>query len=134
MRRAHTVEQVRAAEAELMATLPEGALMQRAAAGLAAAVGDFLGSAYGRRVLLLVGSGDNGGDALYAGAMLARRGVQVEAWLLSDTAHADGVAALRGAGGRTVTAPSRRPEVVVDGIVGIGGRGGLREDASDALK
>ncbi len=59
-----------------MATLPEGALMQRAAAGLAYAVIDLLGSAYGRRVLLLVGSGDNGGDALYAGALLARRGVR----------------------------------------------------------
>ena len=33
MRRAHTVEQVRAAEAALLATLPDGALMQRAAAG-----------------------------------------------------------------------------------------------------
>ena len=68
MIRAHTVEQVRAAEAALMAELPEGALMERAAHGLATAVIDLLGSAYGRRVLLLVGSGDNGGDALYAGA------------------------------------------------------------------
>ena len=67
-----------------MARLPEGALMQRAAHGLAYAVLDLLGTAYGRRVLLLVGSGDNGGDALYAGAVLARRGVAVEAWLLSD--------------------------------------------------
>ena len=75
MRRAHTVEQVRAAEAALLARLPEGALMQRAAAGLAYAVLDLLGAAYGRRVLLLVGLGDNGGDALYAGALLARRGV-----------------------------------------------------------
>ena len=102
MRRAHTVEQVRAAEAALMATLPEGTLMQRAAAGLAYAVIDLLGSAYGRRVRLLVGSGDNGGDALYAGALLARRGCAVEAWLLSDHAHEAGVAALRGAGGRVV--------------------------------
>jgi ADP-dependent NAD(P)H-hydrate dehydratase / NAD(P)H-hydrate epimerase len=109
-------------------------LMQRAAAGLAVAVVDFLGSAYGRRVLLLVGSGDNGGDALYAGAMLARRGVQVEAWLLGDKAHAEGARALTRAGGRIVTRPGRRPEVVVDGIVGIGGRGGLREEASNALK
>lgn len=140
MRRAHTVEQVRAAEAELMARLPEGALMQRAAAGLAYAVLDLLGSAYGRRVLLLVGSGDNGGDALYAGALLARRGVQVEAWLLSEHAHGAGVAALRAAGGWVVRCSERpgalsttRPEVVVDGIVGIGGRGGLREDAVAAL-
>jgi hydroxyethylthiazole kinase-like uncharacterized protein yjeF len=134
MLHAHTVEQVRAAEQELMARLSEGALMQRAAAGLAAAVVDFLGSAYGRRVLLLVGSGDNGGDALYAGAMLARRGVHVEAWLLSDKAHQAGAQALTRAGGRVVTGPSRRPELVVDGIVGIGGRGGLRENASNALK
>jgi hydroxyethylthiazole kinase-like uncharacterized protein yjeF len=134
MLHAHTVEQVRAAERELMARMPEGTLMQRAAAGLAAAVVDFLGSAYGRRVLLLVGSGDNGGDALWAGAMLARRGVQVEAWLLSDHAHEQGLRALTGAGGRVVTVPTRRPEVVVDGIVGIGGRPGLKADAERALK
>src|SRR4051794_20228385 len=134
MRHAHAVEQVRAAERELMARLPEGALMQRAGSGLAAAVVDFLGSAYGRRVLLLVGSGDNGGDALYAGAMLARRGVQVEAWLLGATAHEGGTTALTRAGGRIVTAPRSRPEVVVDGIVGIGGRAGLKDNARDALK
>jgi len=134
MLHAHTVEQVRAAEADLMARVPDGALMQRAAAGLAVAVVDFLGSAYGRRVLLLVGSGDNGGDALWAGAMLARRGVRVEAWLLSDHAHGAGRQAFEAAGGRVVTEPTRRPEVVVDGIVGIGGRGGLRQDAANALK
>jgi ADP-dependent NAD(P)H-hydrate dehydratase / NAD(P)H-hydrate epimerase len=129
MRRAHTVEQVRAAEAALMATVPEGTLMQRAATGLAYAVADFLGSAYGRRVLLVVGSGDNGGDALYAGALLARRGAVVEAVLLSDRAHEGGVAALRRAGGRVVQEP-HRPEVVVDGIVGIGGAPGLRPSAA----
>ncbi|WP_298518008.1 NAD(P)H-hydrate dehydratase [uncultured Nocardioides sp.] len=134
MLHAHTVEQVRAAERELMARLPAGALMQRAAAGLATAVLDLLGSAYGRRVLLLVGSGDNGGDALYAGAMLARRGVAVEAWLLGDRAHDEGVQALRRTGGRVVAGPGARPDLVVDGIVGIGGRGGLRADAAAALK
>ncbi|GAB3200454.1 bifunctional ADP-dependent NAD(P)H-hydrate dehydratase/NAD(P)H-hydrate epimerase [Nocardioides hungaricus] len=127
------MEQVRAAEAELMARLPAGALMQRAAAGLAYAVIDLLGEAYGRRVLLLVGSGDNGGDALYAGALLARRGVQVEAWPLSDTAHEGGVRALQEAGGRLTTTP-RTPDLVVDGIVGIGGRPGLRESARAALQ
>ncbi len=134
MLHAHTVEQVRAAERALMARLPEGTLMQRAAAGLAAAIVDLLGSAYGRRVLLLVGSGDNGGDALYAGAMLARRGVRVEAWLMGERAHDEGRRALERAGGRVVAEPSGRPELVVDGIVGIGGRAGLRENAADALK
>ena len=71
MRSAHTVAQVRDAEAVLLAALPEGTLMQRAAYGLALAISDFLGGSYGRRVLLLVGSGDNGGDALFAGALLA---------------------------------------------------------------
>jgi hydroxyethylthiazole kinase-like uncharacterized protein yjeF len=132
MRSAHTVEQVREAEAALMERLPEGALMQRAATGLAYAVLDLLGRAYGARVLLLVGSGDNGGDALYAGVLLARRGVQVEALLLSpDRVHADGLAALRDAGGVVVGSVGAAgcPNVVVDGIVGIGGQGGLRDDA-----
>ncbi|WP_148614213.1 bifunctional ADP-dependent NAD(P)H-hydrate dehydratase/NAD(P)H-hydrate epimerase [Nocardioides rubriscoriae] len=140
MRQAHTVEQVRAAEAALMARLPEGALMQRAAHGLAHAVLDLLApGTYGRRVLLLVGSGDNGGDALYAGAVLARRGLAVTAWLLSDRAHEGGVAALRAAGGTTTTTGpttgpgASRPDVVVDGIVGIGGQPGLRPAAAAAL-
>jgi hydroxyethylthiazole kinase-like uncharacterized protein yjeF len=134
MRRAHTVEQVRAAEAELMAKLPDDALMQRAATGLAVAITDLLGSTYAARVLLLVGAGDNGGDALWAGARLASRGVAVEAVLLSEKVHLAGLAALRSAGGRTVTvAEAHQPDVVVDGIVGIGGRPPLREEASAAL-
>ena len=136
MRSAHTVEQVREAERALMARLPEGALMQRAAAGLAYAVLDLLGRAYGARVLLLVGSGDNGGDALYAGVLLARRGVAVEALLLSpEKVHGAGLAALRAAGGRVVgsAAQAGSPDVVVDGIVGIGGRPPLREHAAAAL-
>lgn len=135
------MEQVRAAEAELMSRLPDGALMQRAAAGLAYAVLDLLGSAYGRRVRLLVGSGDNGGDALYAGALLARRGCAVEAVLLSEQSHAPALRAFRQAGGRVVPATARssafsgaRPDVVVDGIVGIGGRPGLRDNAVAALQ
>ena len=137
MRSAHTVEQVREAEEALMARLPEGALMQRAATGLAYAVLELLGHAYGARVLLLVGAGNNGGDALHAGALLARRGVQVQALLLSpDHAHPGGLAALRGAGGRVVPTVSEasRPDVVVDGIVGIGGRGGLRDDAARVVE
>ncbi|WP_037680346.1 bifunctional ADP-dependent NAD(P)H-hydrate dehydratase/NAD(P)H-hydrate epimerase [Streptomyces griseus] len=135
MRSAYSVETVRAAERELMARLPEGALMQRAAAGLAAACADVLGRVYGSRVVLLVGSGDNGGDALYAGARLARRGAGVTAVLPApERAHAGGLTTLRRAGGRAV-APSaaeeliERADLVLDGIVGIGGKGGLRPDA-----
>ncbi|MBJ6625599.1 NAD(P)H-hydrate epimerase, partial [Streptomyces sp. I4(2020)] len=137
MRTAYSVETVRAAERELMARLPEGALMQRAAAGLAAACADVLGRVYGSRVVLLVGSGDNGGDALYAGARLARRGAGVRAVLLTPgRAHAGGLAALRRAGGSVVSSDAggavelvEQADLVVDGIVGIGGKGGLRENA-----
>ncbi|MFM9369359.1 NAD(P)H-hydrate dehydratase [Streptomyces sp. Da 82-17] len=134
MRTAFRVETVRAAERELMERLPEGALMQRAAAGLAAACAELLGKVYGSRVVLLVGSGDNGGDALYAGARLARRGAGVAAVLLApEKAHAGGLRALLAAGGRVSAAPERdiaAARLVLDGIVGIGGRGGLRPDAA----
>ncbi|GAA4819967.1 NAD(P)H-hydrate dehydratase [Streptomyces ziwulingensis] len=139
MRTAYSVETVRTAERESMARLPEGALMQRAAAGLAATCAELLGQVsgrvYGSRVVLLVGSGDNGGDALYAGARLARRGAGVTAVPLApERAHAGGLAALRRAGGR-VASPAvaeeliERADLVVDGIVGIGGEGGLRPEA-----
>ncbi|KIZ13451.1 bifunctional ADP-dependent NAD(P)H-hydrate dehydratase/NAD(P)H-hydrate epimerase [Streptomyces natalensis] len=137
MRTAYSVQTVRAAERELMARLPEGALMQRAAAGLAVACAELLGRVSGSRVTLLVGSGDNGGDALYAGARLARRGAGVVAVLLSpERAHRGGLAALRAAGGRVSDDARRdlgRADLVVDGIVGIGGRGGLRAEAAQLL-
>ncbi|HZB48212.1 MAG TPA: NAD(P)H-hydrate dehydratase [Mycobacteriales bacterium] len=138
MRGAWSVAAVRAAEEELMARVPPGALMQRAAAGLATRCGALLGTVYGARVALLVGAGNNGGDALYAGARLARRGAAVTAVLLvPDRTHAGGLAALTAAGGRVVPAGSpaavpavRAARLVLDGIVGLGGSGGLRPAAA----
>ncbi|MFJ4838389.1 NAD(P)H-hydrate dehydratase [Streptomyces sp. NPDC088746] len=140
MRHAYSVETVRTAEKALMARLPEGALMQRAAAGLAVACGDLLrrnGRVYGSRVLLLVGSGDNGGDTLYAGARLARRGAGVRAVLTSpDKVHRAALAALLAAGGQVLDTPDGLSPVdlVVDGITGIGGRGGLRPEAAELVR
>ncbi|WP_328310907.1 NAD(P)H-hydrate dehydratase [Streptomyces sp. NBC_00442] len=133
MRTAYRVETVRAAEADLMPHLPHGTLMQRAAAGLAAACADILGRVYAARIVLLVGSGDNGGDTLYAGSRLARRGAAVHAVLLSpDRTHPEGLAALKRAGGRVADDPFEvlaAADLVLDGITGIGGHGGLRPDA-----
>jgi ADP-dependent NAD(P)H-hydrate dehydratase / NAD(P)H-hydrate epimerase len=135
MRRAHTVEQVRAAEAALMARLPEGTLMQRAAAGLATVCTDLLGTVYGARVVVLAGAGDNGGDALYAGARLARRGARVDALLTApDKAHVAGLAALCAAGGRVRRGRVSGADLLLDGIVGIGGRPRLREPAEEMLE
>ncbi|MEV7524651.1 NAD(P)H-hydrate dehydratase [Streptomyces sp. NPDC091371] len=131
MRTAYSVETVRGAERELMARLPEGALMQRAAAGLAAVCAGLLRRVYGARVVLLVGPGDNGGDALYAGARLARRGAGVTAVPMDPARmHAGGLAALLAAGGRVAQSVPARADLVLDGLVGIGGRGGLRPAAA----
>jgi hydroxyethylthiazole kinase-like uncharacterized protein yjeF len=110
--------------------------MDRAAAGLAHAVLELLGGGYGARVHLLVGSGANGGDALFAGAALLRRGAAVDAQLLApEKTHEAGLRAFRAAGGQVVDGPGRvRPDVVVDGIVGIGGSGGLRPEAAAAVE
>jgi ADP-dependent NAD(P)H-hydrate dehydratase / NAD(P)H-hydrate epimerase len=160
MRDAHAVADVRAAEHALMALVPDGALMQRAAAGLAAICAGLLGRVYGARVVVLAGTGDNGGDALYAGARLARRGARVVAVSAGQALHGGGAAALRAAGG-DVLGPGAAAaaaadgasagsdtaggdsadgiaaaeaiaaaDLIIDGILGIGGRGGLREPAA----
>ncbi|HEX6968991.1 MAG TPA: NAD(P)H-hydrate dehydratase [Micromonosporaceae bacterium] len=133
MRAVYRVADVRAAEEALMATVPTGTLMARAAAGLARRCALLLaeqGGVYGARVLLLIGAGNNGGDALFAGARLAARGAAVTALLLApERAHAGGTAALRAAGGRFVERLPAWADLVVDGIVGIGGTGGLRPPA-----
>jgi len=137
MRVAYQVDAVRAAEHALMDRLPDGTLMRRAAAGLASVCGSLLarypGHVYGSRVAVLAGTGDNGGDALYAGALLAGRGAAVTAIAAGPKAHPGGTAELLAAGGR-VTGDLEaagdvigRADLIVDGLLGIGGRGGLRE-------
>jgi hydroxyethylthiazole kinase-like uncharacterized protein yjeF len=90
---------------------------------------------YGTRIVVLAGSGDNGGDALYAGALLARRGASVTAITPGSGGHAGGTSALRAAGGRVHPAPPDdaigRADLIIDGLLGIGGRGGLREPFAD---
>jgi hydroxyethylthiazole kinase-like uncharacterized protein yjeF len=137
MRNAHAVADVRTAEQALFARLPDGALMSRAAAGLASVCARLLGQVYGARVVILAGSGDNGGDALFAGALLAARGAAVTAIAAASRLHEPGAAALRAAGG--TIRPARadadqadldRAALIIDGLLGIGGRGGLREPAA----
>jgi hydroxyethylthiazole kinase-like uncharacterized protein yjeF len=104
MRAAHVVPAVRAAEQALMAQVPDGTLMQRAASGLAAICAGLLGHVYGSRVVVLAGGGDNGGDALYASALLAGRGAAVVAVAASPRIHQSGAAELVARGGRLIDA------------------------------
>lgn len=138
---AYGVQDIRNAEAPILARVAEGSLMRKAAAGLAVVCSRILkersGHVNGQRVAMLVGSGNNGGDALLAGAWLRRRGVAVQAILADESAYQPGLKSFRGRGGRILAAKeadfyNRAVEVlneahlVVDGIVGIGGSGGLR--------
>ena len=148
MRRAYPVAAIRAAERPLIDAAADAgdpdAVMRVAAAGVAHHTAALLrqrtGGVYGRSVVLVVGSGDNGGDALYAGALLRSRGCRVEAILVDpDRVHGRGLDALRRAGGRIRRAAEAFPQgagwrippadVAVDGVVGLGGTGPLREQA-----
>jgi hydroxyethylthiazole kinase-like uncharacterized protein yjeF len=162
MRNAHQVAAVRAAEHELMAKLPAGVLMQRAAAGLASVCVSLLGQVYGSPVVVIAGSGDNGGDALYAGARLAGRGATVTAIAAGPKLHETAAAELLARGGRITPAGTQDrqataadglgpaadgsaiapaaaqaiavADLIIDGVTGIGGHGGLREPAASLAR
>ena len=128
MLRAHSVADIRAAEEALMATLPEGELMQRAARGLADAL-DVVPA--GDLVVALVGPGNNGGDALYAATHLLDRGVRVDLCLLDDQkVHRQGLDAAIGAGAQVVEAPTEQ-RWCIDAVLGIGARPGLSGRAEE---
>jgi ADP-dependent NAD(P)H-hydrate dehydratase / NAD(P)H-hydrate epimerase len=136
MRHYYSVDAIRAAEAPLLASLPDGALMRRAAFGLATSIiGELIvrtGGVAGRRVCAVVGSGDNGGDALWAATFVRRRGAAAEAILLSpDRTHREGLDAFRKVGGRVVERVSPATDLVLDGVVGISGSGPLRPAAAE---
>ncbi len=124
MRSAYSAAQIRDAERPLMeAGVP---LMARAAAGLAEVLRTLMeGSARGRRIVVLVGTGDNGGDALYAAATLAGDGADVVLVPAGARMHEQGLAAARAAGAVEATpdAAARLVEdaaILVDGILGTG--------------
>ncbi|OBK19945.1 NAD(P)H-hydrate dehydratase [Mycobacterium asiaticum] len=135
MRHYYSVDAIRDAEAPLLASLPEGVLMRRAAYGLGAAILRELrartGGVAGRRICAVVGSGDNGGDALWAATFVRRRGAAAEAILLNpDRVHRKGLEAFRKAGGQIVESISPAADLIIDGVVGISGSGPLRQSAA----
>ena len=133
--RAYCVDKIRRIEERAIAVEGVDALMQRAAAAVAASASNLLestsGGRYGRHVMIMVGAGNNGGDALFAGVRLARRGVRVTAIRCLGVPHPAGLAALLNAGGRVIdlddhhVTDSTAYDLVIDGILGIGGRPGL---------
>ncbi|MCS5720112.1 NAD(P)H-hydrate epimerase [Herbiconiux sp. CPCC 205763] len=162
MIRGYTAQQVRDAERPHLAAGEP--LMQRAARALAERILVLLdqrsaqaGHTSPPRVLLLVGSGDNGGDTLFAGAQVARSGVfagadlpratvVVDALGVGSRMHEAGLAEATAAGVRVLDADAAtidalagavaRYDVIVDGIIGTGtstGSPALRGTARDAV-
>jgi hydroxyethylthiazole kinase-like uncharacterized protein yjeF len=140
------VASVRAAEQALMAEVPEGTLMRRAATGLESIIAGMLtqlrGRVPGSAIVILVGSGNNGGDALWAASGLVGRGAGALAITFADRWHGQGMQAFERRGGRTIAIDALDDEslaavlgeadVILDGLTGIGGRGPLRGRAVDA--
>lgn len=136
MQYAYSVADVREAESAAMKVVGPDALMQNAAFGLAVSCSRLLMEAreqvVGSRITILTGTGSNGGDALWAGSLLVSRGASVVAIAVGDKVHDAGAAALVSAGGRlinlenpNITKLIEMSDLVLDGILGIGGRGAL---------
>lgn len=141
-----TAQQIRDAEARAMRTVSERTLMARAADAVAAeaeaVVAERTGRIRGAAVVVLAGSGSNGGDAMLAGARLHYRGAEVTVVLVGSHAHPDGLGEAQAAGALIVDASTdgdraehaiEAADLVIDGIVGIGGRPGLREPAASLV-
>jgi hydroxyethylthiazole kinase-like uncharacterized protein yjeF len=123
----YSAAQVRAAEAPLLAAgVP---LMRRAAAALASVVAELAPA----HLLVLAGAGDNGGDALFAAADAASRGVQVDVLRTADRVHQTAWAAAIQAGAHETAMVDAEYDLVLDGILGIGARGGLRGRAREVV-
>lgn len=123
----YTAAEVRAAEAPLLAAgVP---LMRMAATALAREVRALAP----HRILVLAGSGDNGGDALYAAAELAGDGVAVDVWPVGSRIHEAALEAATAAGAVIVDGPTSA-DLVLDGILGIGAQPPLRGPARDAVQ
>ena len=113
-------------------------LMEQAGAQIARAVRQFvLGSG---KCVTVFGKGHNGGDALVAARILARAGWEIVLrpafeegeWAeLTARKHGELLAEL---GGLPTAAESGRPCVVLDGLLGIGAGGALREPIRGAAR
>ena len=110
MRPVLTVAEMRAVDEAAQATVSLETLVARAGFAVAAAALDLMGGAYGRRVVVIAGPGNNGADGRVAAAVLARRGARVTV-----------VPVARG-----IPVPAVGPcDLVVDAAFGTGFRGEL---------
>ena len=121
--------------------VPSLLLMENAGRGAADALERTLGPVGGRRVAVVCGKGNNGGDGFVVARHLLGRGARVSAWLVGRSADVHGDArvnleALRRAGEPVTEAPEpgeaafdrlraelTEADVIVDAVLGTGVRG-----------
>lgn len=129
----YTGSQVRTAEIPLLQGDGANRLMRLAADALAhhavLMLRELTGHLYGTRLVGLIGSGNNGGDGLFAMAILAKRGVKCTAVLWGERAHPAALTAFKRAGGRTKTLEDLPPllencDLLIDAVYGTGARPG----------
>lgn len=149
-----TAEEMRRADRRVIEELgvPGLVLMENAGRGAADAVERVLGPVRGRRVAVVAGKGNNGGDGCVVARHLAARGAHVVVWLVARAAEVRGdaavnLAALRQAGLpvtevvdeaglATLAAELSRADLVVDALLGTGLTGpatGLVAGAIEAI-
>ena len=104
-----TVPEMQVVDALAVDTTPLEELVARAGTAVALAALELLGGAYGRRVVVVAGKGNNGADGRVAAGLLARRGVRVS---VVGPGEIEGI----GFDGPTV-------DLVVDAAFGTGFRG-----------
>lgn len=119
-----TPEQMAACDrATIDAGTPIETLMDRAGWALARAVRDVLGGSYGRRVVVVCGKGNNGGDGRVAAEVLAAWGTRAEVHPLDPSLDREGL-----------LASLERADAAVDAMFGTGFRGALVGDAASAAQ
>jgi hydroxyethylthiazole kinase-like uncharacterized protein yjeF len=143
MQKVLTPEQMKDADAR---TIDSGVasfdLMERAGAAVGRVVSGAMGGTYGRRVTIICGKGNNGGDGLVAASWLARRGAICQVWTLEDPEEFRGDAAKALAGfsetevrrfsSAGFAADLARSDAAVDAMFGTGFRGALEGSAAKA--
>lgn len=72
-----TIAEMQAVDAAAVASTPLDELVARAGTAVAGAALDLLGGAYGRRVVVIAGKGNNGADGRVAARLLTARGARV---------------------------------------------------------
>lgn len=113
-------------------------LMRCAGQGVANIARDLLASRNGRSILLLAGTGNNGGDVFAAATLLADSDIDLEVWICGSQSKIKGDAQLhlkkmvrtgiipKEVRGPNDLIPKTDPDLLIDGLLGTGSKGAPR--------